>query len=298
MAHQRRRAEAPSVSLTACVLLSLFSAVAPSPDAPPAMDAWSADHAIEANARQAAAAEQAAAAIAPAERLEDYKHMPYCNPGDIIDSGADGTCLPFSGNLGWSATPPDCGGDTPVEPLWRSTRATTGSPWSEWRNVVGWTCPADYAPTFTAEDFRRLPLTPPPLTIQPARAEHLVNMPTIVYTTPTPQLLTTDLLGYLVEVEATPTTYTWDFDDTTVLTTTTPGHPYPDHDVAHPYAHPGTYTITLTTTWTGRYRLAGTTTWATVTGTATTTTTSPPITAVEAPTHLVTADCHQRPDNC
>ena len=151
---------------------------------------------------------------------------------------------------------------------------------------------------FTAEDFRRLPLTPPALTIQPDRTEHLVNMPTIVYTTPTTQLLTTDLLGYPVEVEATPTTYTWDFGDGTTWTTTTPGHPYPNQDVAHPYTRPGTYTITLTTTFTGRYRLAGTTAWATVTGTASTTTTSAPITAIEAPTHLVTADCHQQPQNC
>ncbi len=265
---------------------------------PPNLTGEGGDGAFDMNAQQAAAAERAAAAIAPAERLTDYKHMPFCNPGDVIESGADGTCLPFSGNLDTSAAPPDCGGDTPIEPLWRHDRATTNSPWGEWYTVVGWTCPADYAPTFTAEDFRRLPLTPPPLTIQPARTEHLVNMPTIVYTAPAQQLLTTDLLGYPVEVEATPMSYTWDFGDGTVLTTTSPGHPYPNQDVAHPFARPGTYTLTLTTTWTGRYRLAGTTAWATVTGTATTTTTSAPITAVEAPTHLVTADCYQRPQDC
>lgn len=284
----------PAIALGCAVLLLLAPAAVADPD----VDGTGSDGAFDMVGREYAAAERAAAATPPAARLSDFKRVPYCNPGDIIDSGGDGTCLPFSGNLDTSATPPDCGGDAPVLPLWRRDRATTTSPWGEWYTVVGWTCPADYAPTFTAEDFRRLPLTPPPLTIQPARAEHLVNMPTIVYTTPTAQLLTTDLLGYPVEVEATPTTYTWDFGDGTVLTTTTPGHPYPDHDVAHPYAHPGTYTISLTTTFTGRYRLAGTTTWATVTGTATTTTTSPPITAVEAPTHLVTADCHQRPDNC
>lgn len=265
---------------------------------PPTFGGEASDNRITINAIEGAAAERAAAAIAPAQRLEDYKRMPSCNPADILEFEAEGTCLPFSGNTDSGAGAPDCGGDTPVEPLWRRTRFTTASAWTEWRNVVGWTCPSEYLAAFTAEDFRRLPLAPPPLTIQPARAEHLVNMPTIVYTTPTAQLLTTDLLGYPIEVEATPTSYTWDFGDGTVLTTTTPGHPYPDHDVAHPYIQPGTYAITLTTTWTGRYRLAGTTTWATVTGTATTTTTSTPITAVEAPTHLVTADCHQQPQNC
>ena len=283
---------------TIAVAVSLICVVTPPPDTGTRYRAEARDDSVQLSATEGRAEERAAAAIATAARLTDYKRVPYCNPGDIIDTGADGTCLPFSGNLDSSAAPPDCGGDTPVEPLWRRDRATTSSPWSDWTNVVGWTCPSDYLPALTAEDFRRLPLTPPPLTIQPARTEHLVNMPTIVYTTPAQQLLTTDLLGYPVEVEATPTTYTWDFGDGTTVTTTTPGHPYPDHDVAHPYARPGTYTITLTTTWTGRYRLAGTTTWATVTGTATTTTTSTPITAVEAPTHLVTADCHTRPDNC
>lgn len=250
------------------------------------------------NAAEGAAAERAAAAVAPAARLAEYIRRPNCDAGDILTSGGDGVCLPFSGNLDFSATPPDCGGDTPVLPLWRRTRATTTSPWSDWETVVGWTCPADYLPVLTETDFRRLPLTPPPLTIQPDRAEHLVNMPAVVYTAPAQQLLTTNLLGYPVEVEATPTSYTWDFGDGTVLTTTTPGHPYPNHDVAHPYARPGTYTITLTTTWTGRYRLAGTTAWSTVTGTATTTTTSAPVTAVEAPTRLVTTDCLERPDTC
>ena len=273
-------------------------AAVPAPPIAPELDAWAHGDSVKVAAQDAAAAERAAAAIAPAARLTDYTRKPYCNPGDIIDTGADGVCLPFSGNLDTSAAPPDCGGGDPVEPLWRRDRATTTSPWGEWYTVVGWTCPADYAPTLTAEDFRRLPLAPPPLTIQPDRAEHLVNMPTIVYTTPTQQLLTTDLLGYPVEVEATPTSYTWDFGDGTTLTTASPGHPYPHQDVAHPYARPGTYTITLTTTFTGRYRLAGTTTWATVTGTATTTTTSAPITAVEAPTRLVTADCYRQPQSC
>ncbi|WP_146819169.1 PKD domain-containing protein [Actinotalea fermentans] len=233
-------------------------------------------------------AEQAAAGVAPAERLEEYKRRPECDPA-IAHPEDSGVCFP--------GTPEEigiriCGGETAVLPLWRRTRATTTSPWSDWVNVVAWTCPTDYLPALTAEDFRRLPLAPAPLTIQPNRTQHLVNLPTIVYTTSATQLLTTTLLGYPLEVEATPTTYTWDFGDGTTLTTTSPGHPYPHHDIAHPYPQPGTYTITLTTTLTGRYRLTGTTTWTPITGTATTTTTAPPITTTEAPTHLVTTDCH------
>ena len=83
-----------------------------------------------------------------------------------------------------------------------------------------------------------------------------------------------------------------------MLTTTSPGHAYPDHDVAHPYTRLGTYTITLTTTYTGRYRLAGDPDWTDVDGTATTTTSAPAITIVEARTRLVTSDCNQNPTAC
>ena len=242
-------------------------------------------------AQSAAIAARASAAIAAAARLQEYERRPVCDP-NVPHSDDSGVCFP--------GTPEEigiriCSGDTAIEPLWSRTRTTPTSPWSEWVNIVGWTCPVDYLPAFTAEDFRRLPLTPLPLTIQPDRTEHLVNMPTIVYTTPTTQLLTADLLGYPVEVEATPTTYTWDFDDGTIWTTTSPGAPYPHHDITHTYPRTGTWTITLTTTWTGHYRLTGTTTWHPITGTATTTTTAPPLTTVELRTYLVPTDCTTNP---
>ncbi|NCT91015.1 PKD domain-containing protein [Cellulomonas sp. APG4] len=154
--------------------------------------------------------------------------------------------------------------------------------------AAGASCPQDTLPALTAEDFRRLPLAPPTLTLQPAAPTVLINVPTITYADAPVQNLTTDLLGYTVEVRATADSYTWDYGDgTDPRTTTSPGSPYPDHDLTHTYTRPGTYTITLTTTWTGQYRLAGTTTWLDVTGTATTTATSTPIEALEAPTTLV-----------
>lgn len=194
-------------------------------------------------------------------------------------------------------TPPDCGGDEPLRPLLHRHRDTATSPWGHWSLALGWTCPGDPAAVvFTAADLRRLPIAPSVVHVQPDRPEVLVNKPTIVYTDPTTQTFTPTLLGQVIEVQATPTTYTWDFGDhTDPITTTSPGHPYPDQDTTHPYRSLGTYTITLTTTWTGHYRPAGTTTWLPVTGTATTTTTTGPITAVEAPTHLVSTDCHHTP---
>ena len=248
--------------------------------------------AVDLTAREAWEAEQAAARVDPAVRLEEYERRPECDP-DLPQRPGE-VCFPgTAAEIGARI----CEGQTPIEPLWRRERLTPATPWTAWENIVAWTCPQTYL-TLTAADFARLPLDPPPLLIQPDRTEHLVNMPTIMWTQPTQQLLTTTLLGYPIEVEATPTTYTWHHGDGTHQTTTTPGAPYPHHDITHPYPRPGTYTITLTTTYTGRYRLAGTTTWATVDGTATTTTTTPPITVIEAPTHLVIGDCHTHPHDC
>ena len=128
---------------------------------------------------------------------------------------------------------PTCEGLEPVPPVWRLHRDTPTSPWQQPTLALGWTCPQDALPEFTVTDFRRLPLAPSPVTIQPDRVEVFVNMPTIVYTDPATQPFTTTLVGFPVEVEATPTTFTWDFGDgSDPLATTSPGHPYPDHDVA------------------------------------------------------------------
>jgi len=258
------------------------------------------DDAVILTAREAAASERewASSSTDPALRLTEFQRADLCGATSAGPTTAlNGDCATYTG----AVQIPVCEVPPPIQPLWRRDRATLTDPWSDWRYVSAWSCPQDAMPDFTAEDFRRLLLAPPALTIQPNRAEVLVNMATITWTDPTPQLLVTDLLGYTVEVQATPTSYTWDYGDgSPALVTTSPGHPWPDHDVAHTYARPGTFTITLTTTLTGTYRMAGTTTWLPVTGVATTTTTAPPVTAVEAPTRLVAGDCatHPDPDHC
>ena len=146
----------------------------------------------------------------------------------------------------------------------------------------------DLAPLVEAE-FQRLTITPSPITIQPPDGWTLVNVDTITYTSPAPQVFATTLLGIPVTIEATPATYTWDYDDgTAARTTTDPGAPYPDHTVAHVYTQEATATITLATTWHGRFQITGTTTWTPITGTATTTTTAPPLIVHEARSRLVT----------
>lgn len=261
--------------------------------ADPKWDAQAEDSAVDLSARDSHAKARAASGSDPAAALEEYWFANRCDTSAPQDSSpVVGVCQPGDFTPG----APICEVGTAIEPLWLRTRDTPGSPWSDWRLLATWACPEDVLPAFTLEDFQRLPLAPSALHIQPERPVVLVNMPTITHTDPTPQLLTTTLLGYPIEVEATPSSYTWDYGDgTPPITTTSPGHPYPDHDVAHPYAAPGTYTITLTTHLTGRYRLVGTTTWHPITGTATTTTASPPLTAEERRSHLVSGPCTTHP---
>ena len=133
--------------------------------------------------------------------------------------------------------------------------------------------------------------------MQPDRGWVLVNKETIVLTDPTDQTFRTDLFGYGVDVIATPTRYTWDFHDGSKhLSTDSPGTPYPAFDVFHVYTEPDTTTITLTTTWKGRYRVDGDNTWRDVVGTAETTSTSAEFEIVERRSHLVARDCIQDPD--
>jgi hypothetical protein len=86
----------------------------------------------------------------------------------------------------------------------------------------------------------------------------LVNLDTIVYTDES-KVSTTQvtLLGFPVDVEATPMSYLWAFGDGTTLTTTTPGKPYPAKDITHKYLKRGSVGLTLTTNYAARFRVAG-----------------------------------------
>ena len=63
------------------------------------------------------------------------------------------------------------------------------------------------------------------ITRQPPGAKVIISKAFIVYTNPNPRYQTTTILGTTVEVEFTPTSYTWNWGDNTTLTTTDPGHP-------------------------------------------------------------------------
>jgi len=173
-----------------------------------ARDAWAAERAWQASTTD------------PDARATEYQRADLCGVASAdLSTAANGDCATNAGAI----QIPACEGQAPVLLLWRRDRVAATAPWGAWRFVTGWSCPQDALPAFTAEDFRRLPLAPPALRIQPDTAQVLVNLATITMTDPTPQLLVTDLLGYPIEVEATPTTFTWDFGDgTDPVTTTSP----------------------------------------------------------------------------
>ena len=103
----------------------------------------------------------------------------------------------------------------------------------------------------------------------------LAGLPVVFYTDgPTTETFTVDIRGFTVDIVATASAFSWDTGDGTVLRTTDPGAPYPDHTISHDYRS-GTYTAALTTTWSGTYSVDG---GATADVPGTTTTDGPPAT--------------------
>ena len=134
----------------------------------------------------------------------------------------------------------------------------------------------------SAKDFQRLPLRGSGIVVEPDREDYIIRLPVIALTDPSPQVLTTTILGVGVAIRATPIEYSWDFGDgTPALITTDPGRSYPEQTVEHLYTQLGQFTITLTTTWEGEFSIDGGTTWLPINGTTTTTNTTNPITIEE-----------------
>ncbi|MFW6772653.1 PKD domain-containing protein [Nocardioides sp. CPCC 205120] len=123
-------------------------------------------------------------------------------------------------------------------------------------------------PALVLQAFQSVPLPETVLTIQPPDGLTLVNFDTNFYTEAAPFTTTVTLLGQAVELDITPTSYTWNYGDGTTVTTSTPGAPYPDLEVTHRYQQAGSYQVTVTTTWSARYRVNGGP-WLDVAGTVT-----------------------------
>lgn len=95
------------------------------------------------------------------------------------------------------------------------------------------------------------------LSVQPG-GETLVNLDTILHTQEPDFARSISLLGSSVELEASPTSYTWHHGDGTSQRTTTPGAPYPSKDVVHRYERPSTgVTLRVDATYQVRFRVDG-----------------------------------------
>ena len=185
-----------------------------------------------------------------------------------------------------------CADGTPaLAPMFRREVDASRVPIGPWVQIDNGGCPEDPPAEVivTATDFAALPLQPSPAHLQPGDGRAIVGMDLIMYTDPTPQVLDTTVLGVPVTITATPTAYTWDQGDgQPPLVTTDPGKPYPHQTVARPFIRHGDYAVTLTTTWTGTFRINGTGPEHPIAGTATTTSDPFQINVVEIHTHLVT----------
>ncbi|HUP99584.1 MAG TPA: hypothetical protein VM093_03910 [Aeromicrobium sp.] len=113
-----------------------------------------------------------------------------------------------------------------------------------------------FTPGVAREAVASIPLPGLRLHVQPD-GETLVNVDTIFWTEPERFETSIDLLGHSIDVQATPSGYTWMHGDGTSQTTSDPGHPYPSRDVTHRYDRPATVGARVVTTYDVRYSIDG-----------------------------------------
>jgi hypothetical protein len=186
-------------------------------------------------------------------------------------------------------TGPDCAEDSFELPaLFSVTVRDDGSTTPPVFEAEG-TCitPADLADE-ARRAWRTMPIEPARIHLEAERDWAIVNLGVHPRTTDEPQTLDTVLLGVPVQLQALPSEFTWDpGDDTSPVTTTHPGGHYDTPDAIHlPYPSPGTFTLSLTTTWEGQFRITGTPTWTPIDGTVTTDDATDPIEVHDAEVRL------------
>ena len=115
--------------------------------------------------------------------------------------------------------------------------------------------------------------------------EPLVNVP-VYFWCDLPSLFQSrvDIIGEVVDVTLRPS-FTWSFGDGSVYSTTENGAPYPNGTIRHTYSQPGTYVVSLLTTWNGSYTHNAQV--RAVTGTVKKISLAS-VTVVKAPTHFIT----------
>lgn len=121
--------------------------------------------------------------------------------------------------------------------------------------------PGDGDPELTPGDVlravREIGLPSLQVKVEPGDAT-LVNVPTNFYAEPQPFERSVTLLGFDVDVEATPASFLWVHGDGTTRTTAEAGRPYPALDVTHQYTEPADDVQTrVDVTYSVRFRVDG-----------------------------------------
>jgi hypothetical protein len=112
-------------------------------------------------------------------------------------------------------------------------------------------------PDLVLREVRTIGLPALRVHVQP-EGETLVNLDTIFFAKPQPFERTVQLLGFTVDIEATPTSFAWAFGDGAGMTTETAGAPYPDQVITHAYADAHvTEHASVDATYTVRFRVDG-----------------------------------------
>jgi hypothetical protein len=112
-------------------------------------------------------------------------------------------------------------------------------------------------PGLVLNEIRRIGLPTLAAKTQP-EGKTLVNFATIFYTEANPFATKVTLLGQNVDIEATPSQYTWHYGDGSSSITTSPGSPYPSKDITYSYSDAHiTVRPRVDVTYTARFRVNG-----------------------------------------
>lgn len=124
----------------------------------------------------------------------------------------------------------------------------------------------------------------------------VTGKPTAFWADASVRTFSAELLGFPLQVRATPIEFHWDFGDGNSTSTTSPGqepsHPQ-DGSITHTYSTKGQRTVTLTTVYTGEYNYGSG--WSTIPGTAVVESDGLPMTVYRYHKYRVEDDCNENP---
>lgn len=149
-----------------------------------------------------------------------------------------------------------------TDPLWMREQLADGT-WGPWVVLTWYGCPSE-ADLLAAIEREWTELRPEPtrISFQPDTGVVYATVPTVAIADDSTRLHAAQILGAAVTIRATPARFTWTWGDGESTTTTDPGRPYPNATVTHAYGRAlDSASVSLTTTWTGEYRI-GAGTWA------------------------------------